>query len=279
VDYVVWDRKTPWRQGKLITADDCIRLKLCSEEESVRALIIVASHDCDLTQLPNSEPNVEVIIGKITTDVDGNLSHAKNTRRLQLGFDGETRLLGEFEAIRKTTVSKASLAGFEPRKDLTLSPENVNTFQLWLASRYRRSAFPDEFEEKLKDAKLIDKISKAVKPHAEDISGVFFDVDEGREMVHIDADDTYQLDIIILYPAEPTPEKSQKAAEEVQKKINDAFKTAFNAPYGKWQYIELRYSDVVSEEALTYKQFKQLKRWRLDHISLVAIPQQAPIAE
>jgi hypothetical protein len=259
--------------------DDCIKLELCSEVEREKILVIVASHDCDLTQSPDSEPIVEVIIGKITSDVDGNLSHAKNTRRLQLGFDGTLQILGEFEAINKTPVSKEALAGLEPRKDLVLSPENTTTFQHWLASRYRRSAFPDEFEEKLKEAKLIDKISKAVKPYAVDISGVFFDLDEGREMVHSNADDTYQLDIIILYPAEPTPEKSHKAAEEVQQKINDAFKAALYTPHGKWQHIELRYCDVVSEEVLTYKQFKQLKRWRLDHMSLVANPQQATVAE
>ena len=276
---MVWDRKTPWRQGNLIATNDCIELKLCSEMEREKILVIIASHDCDLTQPPENEPIVEVVIGKITTDVDGNLSHAKNTRRLQLGLNGSMPVVGEFEAIRKTTVSKANLAGFEPRKDLVLSPENATTFQLWLASRYRRSAFPDEFEEKLKTAKLIDKISKAVKPHADDISGVFFDVDEGREIVRIDADDTYQLDITILYPAEPNPEKSYKAAEEVKEKINDAFRVALYAPHGKWQHIELRYCEVVSEEALTYKLFKQLKRWRLDHMSLVAIPQQAPIAE
>jgi hypothetical protein len=276
---VTWDRKTPWRQGKLITAVDCIKLELCSEADGEKTLVVVASHDCDLTQSPDNEPIVEVIIGKITTDVDGNLSHAKNTRRLQLAFHGDMPVVGEFEAIKKTTVSKADLAGFEPREDLVLSPENATTFQHWLASRYRRSAFPDEFEEKLKEAKLIDKISKAVKPHAEDISGVFFDVDGGQEIVHADADDTYQLDIIILYPAEPTPEKSQKAAEVVRQKINDAFEMALYKPYGKWQYIELRYCDVVSEEVLTYKQFKQLKRWRLDHMSLIAIPQQATITE
>ena len=276
---MTWDRKTPWRQGNLIATDDCIKFKLCSEVEREKILVIVASHDCDLTQSPDIEPNVEIIVGKITSVVDGNCSHAKNARRLQLVFDGDIPARGEFEAIRKATMSKADLAGLEPRKDLVLSAESFTTFQHWLASRYRRSAFPNEFEEKLRDAKLIDKISKAVKPHAEDISGVFFDVDEGREKVRVDADDTYQLDITILYPAEPNPEKSQKAAEELQQKINDIFKVAFHALHRKWQHIELRYCDVVSEEVLTYKQFKQLKRWQLDHMSLVANPQQATIAE
>jgi hypothetical protein len=276
---VSWLRKTPWRQGKLIAAEDSAKLNLCSKEECARTLVIVASHDCDLTQPQEIEPNVEVIVGKLTTDIDGNFSHAKNPRRIQLAFDGEKPATGEFEAIRKSTVSKSELGEFKPRQNLILSPENANTFQLWLASRYRRSAFPDEFEEKLKEAKIIDKISKAVKPHADDISGLFFDVDAGREIVHINADDTYQLGVYILYPTEHTPEKSLAAAIDVKAKIMLAFEDALYKPHEKWQHVELCYCDVVSEEVLTYAQFKQLKRWRLDHMSLVATPQLPTVAE
>ena len=46
-----------------------------------------------------------------------------------------------------------------------------------------------------------------------------------------------------------------------------------------WQHIELRSCDSVSESVLTYQQFKQLKRWRLEHISLAAEPQQPVLAE
>jgi hypothetical protein len=276
---VAWDRKTPWRQGKLIATDDCIKFALCSEVEREKILVIVASHDCDLTQSPDIEPNVEVIVGKVVTATDGNLSHAKNVRRLQVSFDGEPQKTGEFEAIRKTSINKTEFIGLEPRKDLTLSPENVTIFQQWLARRYRRSAFPDEFEEKLKSTKLAEKITKAVKPHGEDISALLFDVDAGKEVERPGPDDTYQLDIVILYPAEPDPEKSLKAAAEVQRKIKLAFESELHEPLGKWQHIELRYCEVYSEEALTYKQLQHLKRWRLDHMSLGASPQQAIMAE
>lgn len=276
---MAWDGKTPWRQGSLISTDDCIKLKLCSEVEHEKFLVIVASHDCDLTRPLNIEPVVEVIVGKVTTAIDGNFSHAKNVRRLQISFGGQAQLIGEFEATRKASIAKMELDGLEPRKDLTLSPENVTIFQHWLASRYRRSAFPDDFEDKLKTTKLAEKIARAVKPHGEDISALLFDVDEGHEVARPEPDDTYQLDIVILYPAEPNPEKSLKAATEVQQKIKDAFKSALYKPLGKWQQIELRYCEVSSEEALTYKQLNHLKKWRLDHMSLGASPQQAAVAE
>ncbi len=276
---MTWDRKTPWRQGNLIAVEDCIKLKLCSEVECEKILVIVASHDCDLTQSPDIEPGVEIIIGKVATEPNGNFSHAKNVRRLQVSFDCEAQVIGDFEAIRKTSINKTYLIGLTPRSDLTLSPENATVFQLWLASRYRRSAFPDEFEDKLKNTKLAEKITKVVKPHGEDISGVFFDVDDGKEVARPKPEDTYQLDIVILYPAEPTPEKSQKAAEEVVQKIKATCKSILYEPFGKWQHIELRYCDAFSEDVLTYKQLKHLKRWRLDHLSLVADPQQATVAE
>jgi len=243
------------------------------------ALVIVASHDCDLAQPADIEPVVEVIVGKVATTNDGNLSHAKNFRRLQVSFDGEAQVRGEFEAIQKAWIAKMELDGLEPRKNLTLSPANITIFQHWLASRYRRSAFPDDFQDKLKIAKLSEKIARAVKPHSEDISALLFDVDEGRELARPEPDNTYQLDIVILYPAEPNPEKSLKAATEVQQKIKEAFKSALYEPLGKWQHIELRYCEVYSEEALTYKQLSHLKRWTLDHMSLGASPQQAAAAE
>lgn len=276
---MVWDRNTPWRQGKIITASHCVQLGLCSEHEAATTLVIVVSHDCYLCQSQTIEPEVEIIVGKIATDFDGNYSHAKNARRLHLSFDGEKSIVGEFEATKKTTISKIDLASFEPSKSFSLSSESIAVFQLWLASRYRRSAFPDEFENRLKATKLAEKISRIVKPHGKEISGVFFDVDDGHEIEHIGADDTYQLDITILYPSEPSPEDSMKVAEDVVQKIHDAFKSTLFNPQNKWQHIELRHIDAVSEDAIAYGVFKQLKRWRLDHMSLVANPQQAIVAE
>jgi hypothetical protein len=152
---------------------------------------------------------------------------------------------------------------------------------MWLASRYRRSAFPDEFERRLtsKDFKLHERISKAVKPHGELIAGVFFDVDEGVEINRNGADDTYTLDIIIMHSADPDFEAAEKAAESAAVAIVQAFKEKLFSPTSTWQHIELRSCDPVSESVLTYQQFKQLKRWRLEHLSLAADPQQPVLAE
>lgn len=275
-----WNRDTPWRQGHLLNTDAIAALGLRHNTSPEATVAVVASHDCDLAQDPEFEPLVEVLIGCPVAEKDGNCTHAKNARRLHVEFTGASAFWGEFEATAKVSVGKWALNEFRPRADAILPPESRATFQMWLASRYRRSAFPDEFERRLtRETKLAEKIAKAVKPHGELITGVFFDVDEGIEVIRDGPDDTYTLDITILHAADPNFEVAEKAADTAAKAIEQAFKEKLLAPARKWQLIELRSCEPVSESVLTYQQFKQLKRWRLDHVSLAANPQQPVLAD
>ncbi|MGJ7535875.1 MULTISPECIES: hypothetical protein [unclassified Variovorax] len=276
-----WNRDTPWRQGHLLGKDAIEALGLHHAAALDQTLVVVASHDCDLAQTPEGEPVVEVVVGRLVADRDGNCTHAKNARKLHVEFAGAVVFWTEFEATAKIYVDKLKLNEFIPRPDAHLSKENHAIFQMWLASRYRRSAFPDEFERRLtaKEFKLHEKIAKAVKPHGELIVGVFFDVDEGAEITREGPDDTYTLDIIILHSADPDFEAAEKGAETAAKAIEKAFNDKLFDPTKTWQHIELRSCDLVSESVLTYQQFKQLKRWRLEHISLAAEPPQSVLAE
>ena len=276
-----WNRDTPWRQGHLLGNDAIEALGLHHAVAPDQTLVIVASHDCDLVQATEGEPVVEVVVGRLVTDTDGNCTHAKNARKLHVEFAGAAAFWGEFEATAKLSIEKRALNNFVPRPEAHLSPEDHAIFQMWLASRYRRSAFPDEFERRLtsKEFKLHEKIAKAVKPHGELIAGVFFDVDEGAEVARGGPDDIYTLDITILHSAVPDFDAAETAADTAAKAIEKAFKDKLFNPTKTWQHIELRSCDPVSESVLTYQQFKQLKRWRLEHISLAAEPQQPVLAE
>jgi hypothetical protein len=274
-----WSRATLWRQGHLLSADAVEALGLSHPTASERTLAIVASHDCDLAQAPINEPFVELLIGRTVDELDGNFTHAKVPRRLHLMLGDEVPCLAEFEATAKVSIAKEALGEFAPRSESYLSPEGASTFQFWLASRYRRSAFPDEFEQRLKHQKLADKISKALKPHGDLISGIFFDVDEGREVTREGAEDLYTLDIYVLHPAEPDFAKAEAAATRSVEVISKAFTERLFNPTRTWRYIELRACEVVGESVLTYQQFKQLKRWRLDYLSLADDPPQPLLAE
>ena len=104
-------------------------------------------------------------------------------------------------------------------------------------------------------------------------------MDEGAEVTRDGPDDTYTLDITILHSAAPEFEAAEKAADTAAKAIEKAFKDKLFDPAKMWRHIELRSCDPVSESVLTYQQFKQLKRWRLEHISLAAEPQQPVLTE
>lgn len=275
-----WNRLTPWRQGHLLNEDAIDALLLRDPTDPELPLVIVATHDCDLAQTPEAEPRVEVIIGRRIADADGNCTHAKNARKLHLEFAGELPFWAEFEATAKVALNKEKLNEFVPHPTAHLLPENRASFQLWLASRYRRSAFADAFEHRLtRETKLAEKISKAVKPHGALIAGVFFDVDEGREITRHDADDPYVLDIILLHAAEPDFLAAERAAQAAANAITAAFRKKCFNPTATWRHIELRACEAVSETVLTYHQFKQLKRWRLEHLSLAADPPQPVLAE
>lgn len=273
------NRDTPWRQGHLLGHDAVKTLGLLHALEPDQTLVVVASHDCDLAQALEVEPVVEVVVGRLVTEKDGRCTHAKNARKLHVEFTGAAVFWAEFEAPAKISISKSVLNEFVRYPEAHLSPENHTILQLWLASRYRRSAFPDEFERRLKEFKLHEKIAKTVKPHGELITGVFFEVDEGAEVTRDGPDETYTLDIIILHSADPDFAAAETAAKAACNAIEKAFKEKLLDPTNTWQHIELRFCDPVSESVLTYQEFKQMKRWWLEHISLAAVPQQSVLAE
>jgi hypothetical protein len=274
-----WTREMPWRQGQLLSDEAVQALNLNYPHDPAATIVIVATHDCDLAQLPETEPMIEVVVGHRIEKADGNYTHAKNARTLNIGFEGEPLLLAEFTITAKCSVEKIKLIDFQPKADHSLSVAGKATVQRWLAARYRRSAFPDEFERRLvRETKLAERIAKAVKPHGEMITLVLFDVDEGQENLRTGSEDVYLLDIILLHAVAPDFDKAEEAANTAKKEIQTAFeKKLLDPESGKWQSIELRYLDVISEEALSYRQFTLVKPWRLEYISLGTDPQQ-PIA-
>lgn len=275
-----WTRNTPWRQGHLLTDEAVRAFELIHRENTDDTVVIVASHACDIAQLPDKEPQVEVVVGHRIPELDGTYTHAKSPRTLHIGFEGDEPLLAEFVITEKRSISKDVLVDFGPQTNVKLSPSDLVTFQLWLASRYRRSAFPDEFESRLKESGLDRKIVNAVRPHGRMISAVFFDVDDGQEVAHSGSEDVYMLDIYLLYENEPDFNAAEIAVTAAKAAIEQAFETKlFDRLSGNWQSIELRNIDVISEDVMSFRQSKYLKKWRLDYISLGADPQQPVLAE
>lgn len=282
-----WDRSTPWRQGTVLTSEAAAAFGLTSKRAPDDTAVVVISHDCDLAQDPQVEPFVEVIVGRFVGEAVGTFTHCKNLRRLHLPYTaGEEKRTIEIEQMHRASVPKiaegaAALAASEPRPQLLLKHSDRRILQRWLAARYERAAFPDEFDRRMTDTKVADAIVKTFKDTGHHVPGVFFDVDEGHEREHTGPDDPYQLVITLLYATDVNPKVAEQAAMAAQKRIEEIFKARCRAKNAdgleQWRWIELQAVEVISDQALTYAQSLLLTKWQADYISLRSDPQQ-PIA-
>lgn len=153
----------------------------------------------------------------------GNYTHAKTARKLHIEFEGQIPFWAEFEATAKVAIDKVTLNAFAPRTDAHLSPDKLNTLQLWLASRYRRSAFRMSSTDVSRTRRSPKKSRRRWRSTAISFQAFFFDVDDGYEVRRVGPDDAYTLDIYVLHPDEPDYMAAAAAAEQVVKNIHDAF--------------------------------------------------------
>jgi hypothetical protein len=276
-----WGRRSPWRQGHVLTAETVATLRLLSEADPAHPAVVVVSHDCDLAQDPTNEPVVEVIVGRRVDSMDGNFTHGKNPRRLHVpGTDAGAAICIELMATARRSIPKRDLISHVPSATVLIEASGRNTLQHWLAARYRRSAFPDAFDDYLVEMGVARRIAKILEPLGSHIIAVFFDVDEGVEREHENADDPFTLSIDLLYSTAVDPAAAEAAAETAAETISAAFRVrCFDKATNKWRGIELLACIPVSDEALTYAISLQLKRWNADYISLRAEPVQPMVIE
>ena len=237
---------------------------------------MVISHDCDIACGSDREPLVEVVVGR-QIDKLGADTNAKTARRLHLAYrrDGKD-IPVELEVTAKAAVPKDPLLAFSPRSDLDLDPATLVTLQHWLAARYHRAAFAEEFERRLKNkpARLDRKLAKAMEEAGSHVLAVFFDVDGGEELERQGPEDAYELRIAVLYESGQDEPAAYKAARKAAAAVEREFEAAMWRE-GTWRDIRLLSCEPVSDSAMTVADSRLLKRWRLDYMSLADDPQQA----
>lgn len=271
-----WERDNRWRQGLVIPTDVITVLGLTPAKTTAPAIAVVVSHDCDITQAVEIEPHVEVIIGHIIANSDGNCTHAKNPRRLHLPCTGGSQeIIIELNATAKRAIAKIGHDGLEahqPAPDMRFTAAERNILQRWLAARYRRAAFPEEFDRRLdRETGLWNASLKILKPTAHHISTVFVDVDAGAQIERQGTDDCYSLAIYLLYDTSNDPAAAEAAAVQAAQQIDAAFTRKCRAD-GHWRWFELVECTPIADTSLTYAQSQTLMKWNLDYLSLRGDP-------
>jgi hypothetical protein len=85
-------------------------------------------------------------------------------------------------------------------------------------------------------------------------------------------DDTYTLSIYLVHNATVDPGEAKEAIDSLAQKITGLFKICY-LKEGKWQNIELRACEVISESAITMHQYRLLKPLTFEYLSLREDPQ------
>jgi hypothetical protein len=276
-----WPIDTAWRQGHLLPLEAIQGLNLGDSDDPGTTVGIVISHDCDLAREPAKEPNVEVILGRIIDNPKGDFLHAKNSRTLHLCYRGAPDIWVELIASCREHISKQgttpSFADFSPRADARLTEDSFVVLQDWLAARYRRSAFPSEFDRRLdKETDLAKRLVKLLERDdaGHSILALYFDLDEGAMVERSGEDDLYSLKIIVLYPSDDEhlhAPKAQKCAEDIKALFATRTK---KGDTGTKKWIELSGAIPISDRQLSVRNARLLKEWDIHYVSHRADPPQ-----
>lgn len=266
-----WSRKVGWRQGHVVPTD---ALAVLGVEHKADVLVIVVSHDCDLANDDlQAEPYAEVIVGRTLAAADPSLTRTKSPRtlHLQLSCDGRAACV-ELVATQKHFIPKSRLATYRPDARYHLDPKGLETLRHWLAVRYARAAFPDEFVNRLRRVtKLAERLERIVKQPEVDriVSAVYFHLDTLEERAPDDPR-PYELTVVLVYEPGADPLRNGELAADAAERIRAVFRTRCleNEATDSWQHIRLTDVLALSEEEITVSQAKALQQWRLEHISL-----------
>ncbi len=193
-------RELGWRQGAVLPPSLFAAIQeatglIFKEGESVP---VVVSQDCDVANPSyTQEPDVEIVRATIIPYPNGNFCHAKSSRTLHTDctLNGRQKTI-ELKAQDKRRVDRRLLEQSGPDNRLVL--KDVVLLGGWLANRFRRASFPDDFDRRLADSGSKKALYKVFEKHGADISFVYVLLRPDEEL---SPKDSYDLTVWLTVPA------------------------------------------------------------------------------
>lgn len=264
-----WSRSIGWQQGSFLTPET---ISLLVQQKKIpkaeNQCVVVVSHDCDVAnQDLDDEPNVELIYGLVLPEINGNYSWSKSPRTLHLDaqFQGQSKYI-ELKSTKKFSLEKEWLGDHLPDSSWDISQVAKNTLRSWLAVRYNRAAYPDDFNEILDKKKLKKGIAKILEPTQRLFSGLYLTFQEGSDSR---GQKLYSLNLFLVYSLGDEPLEAMQEAERVEEKISQLFQNkCFDSSAQIWTGIHLEDCLAISEDDVRLGWLNKLSEWRLEHLSL-----------
>jgi hypothetical protein len=170
-----------WRQGSFLPSDMALALAAEHKCEDVTHAVVI-SQDCDVTHPDlEAEPLVEILFLQTVDTIHPGLTDGKSSRFLHLEAMTDSGTRG-FSALawNKACIGRESLAVAHPALGMVIPSGTLKGMIRWIADRYTRTGFPDEF---VKRTKSIEKpLIKLMKSEGSAFRGILVGLDSFDEL-------------------------------------------------------------------------------------------------
>lgn len=255
-----WMEEHGWLQGSIVKQEDVVQLLSLTGDQGLVAAaaniaLIVASGSCDVANC--SDPIIEFSIARYIDCIDGNYSSNKNPRKLNCSLESSmsTPFCVALDAWEKISILKDQITpGISPDAGIKLSQNELFYYVEWLAGRYKRPAFPTEFDKRIDREWNKGKRRKAASKISEKVLGIYAKIYPDAE---IKEDEKYIVDLLVLVVQDISSDELKDVNEHIGK-----YKEVLEAAN-----MNVGDPKVLSESQVSIATFKQYKRFNLDELS------------
>lgn len=254
-----------WCQGAALSSDSCTDSSILDgsgiEFTDPNNIYIVVTQDCDLVQYDfGKEPFAELILAKaFSGKPNGAYRHGKNPRILQFPV-GERYF--EASCHDRVRIDRRILTQVKPCIVHALTGNTVGLIREWIAKRYIRPAFPDNFNQRIHRSAQGKEINKILESHGDLYRDIYLSCEPNSE--ELSHEQSYKVMVWVAMSADDFNEtdKRHRALEGCQK-----LEKAFNNCPG----IELVNCELRSESEITLDDLLFFKTWDYDYITFKEI--------
>jgi hypothetical protein len=252
-------RTNRWRQGSIFRQEDHHRLTDLLRVEIPRGTrVVVVTQDCDVVHSSiEGEPFIEVLFARsLEAPPDGSVTYGKNPRRLQIPITlPSSQHYYECLAHLRYVLDRNILSGLSPDPGCIVESAALKIVRSWLAARYTRTAFPDEFNKRI--AVVLRGQSRILKTKGDSLSGIYIAVTPWEEL---DANGIYRLQ---LYATIEPDKWADAGIRSEMESVIAQIATAIDGCEG----VEVENFELRSEDNITLADLRFLRRWDYDYLS------------
>lgn len=257
-----WMESCGWLQGCLVKQENVNEiLNLYGDadltSDSTNIALVVASGSCDVAN--PSDPYIEFSVARYIDNVNGNFNCNKNPRKLHCSLESSMTngFSIEMLAHQKISLPKSKIPhGIKPDPGIKFSQQELFFYVEWLAGRYKRPAFPSEFDIRINRAWDKSKRKKESLTVSEKVLGVYAKVLPDAEIL---PDQIYKVDLLaIIVPDLDVNNQDYISIENLLKKYKDVLES---------EKMEVDSIKILPESKISISTFKQYRRFNMDELS------------